>query len=585
MQKRKSTTHKFVIVFLSVFALLLTACGGGNNSNSSSVSKASSDQQILTIPLSGYSDIKTLDPALATDASAITPINMIFTGLVDLDDHLQVHDELAQSHSVSADGLTWTFKLKPGLKFSDGTPLTSKDVAYSIDRALDPNLKSGVSPLYLGLIKDSDKRYSGQVKTLINDSILTPDDQTVILIANKKASYFLQTLTYQCSFVVEKSMIDKYGNNFGDHLNEGIGGDGPFKVSKYIHGREIDFVPNANYFGAKPLLKKVVMLLFKADDTTFKAYEANQVDSSGVPSQQLANARSLANNQFHQIPVLDVYYFGVNALAKPFDNLKIRQAFALALNKDEIAHNIYKDEVIATNHIVPNGMPGYNPNLTGPQSYKDTNGNATLAKQLFQQGMQEEGYTSATFPAVTLTTASQGNTDQRNEFAAEQQMWKNVLGVTVKIDDVDFGKLLDERASTVNNPNGMQMYALDWSADYPDPQDWLTLLFDKGSSKNAVNFGQNKTPENAQEVAVQQLMEQADGNGNNTLRMQQYNQAEQQIVNDVAWIPRYQATSSLVRKSCVVGMIDNPQAMTPPDDWGSIYISTATPCGDASPYK
>jgi peptide/nickel transport system substrate-binding protein/oligopeptide transport system substrate-binding protein len=327
------------------------------------------------------------------------------------------------------------------------------------------------------------------------------------------------------------------------------------------------------------------MVFYKADDTTFKAYQANEVDSSRVPSVQLANAKAMPDNQFHQIPVLDVYYFGLNAMAKPFDNLKIRQAFALALNKDEIAHNVYKDKVIATNHIVPNGMPGYNPALTGPQNTKITNGNQTLAKQLFQQGMQDEKLTAATFPTITLTVSSQGDTDQRNEFAAEQQMWKSVLGVNVKIDDVDFGKLLDERANTVGNPNGMQMYALDWSADYPDAEDWLTLLFDKGSSKNAVNFGQNNTPESAQEVAVQKLMEQADGNSDPTQRLQQYNQAEQQIVNFVAWIPRYQATSSLLRKPCVVGVVDNPQAMTPPEDWGSIYISTATPCGTTSQYQ
>ncbi len=586
MQRSTRSPLTILFIFFSLIALLVTACGGGNTSTSQTVGKASADKQILVLPLNdGYSDIATFDPALATEPSAITVDNMIYTGLVQLDDHLQVRDELAASHSLASDGVTWTFKLKPNLKFSDGTPLTSADVAYSIDRALEPNLNSPVAPLYLGLLKDSDKRNTGKVKTLINDSILTPDAQTVVLITSQKAAYFLQTLTYQTSYVVEKSMIDKYGNDFADHLSEGIGGNGPFKVQKYARGKEVDFVPNPNFFGAQPQVKKVVIPIFSQKDTIYKAYQADQVDRAPISSAQSANAKALSNGQFHQTPMLEVQFFTMNYLVKPFDNLKIRQAFALALNKDQIAHSIYKDTVIATNHIVPSGMPGYNPNLTGPTGVKNTSGNPQLAKQLFQQGLQEEGLTLATFPTVTLTTSSGGAADARNEYAVAQQMWKDTLGVNVRIEDIDQSKLLSERSDSVNNPNGLQMWALYWGADYPDPQDWLTLIFGKGSSKNGLNYGQNKTPFAAEQQANQQLMVQADANSDQTSRLQQYNQAEQNLVNDVAWIPRFQVTNDVVRKPCVVGITDNAQDFIPQDDWGGIYISTATPCADVTPYK
>ncbi len=578
----KQSPQTILLILLSLTAMLVAACGGGDNPTSQSVGKASSDKQVLVLPLSGYSDVATFDPALATEPSAITVINMIFTGLVQLDDHLQVHDELAASHSLGADGLTWTFKLKPNLKFSDGAPLTSADVAYSIDRALKPELNSPVAPAYLGLIKDSEKRTAGQVKTLINDSILTPDPQTVILVTNKKAAYFLQTLTYQTSYVVEKSMIDKYGNSFADHLSEGIGGNGPFKVQKYLRGKEVDFIPNPNFFGAQPQVKKVVMPIYAQNDTTYKAYQADQVDRAPVPSAKVPDAKSLPNGQFHQVPLLKVNFYTMNYLVKPFNNLKIRQAFALAVNKDEIVHSIYKDTVIATNHIVPSGMPGYNPNLTGPLGVKSTSGNADQAKKLFQEGLQEEGLTASTLPPITLTTSSQGAADARNEFAVVQQMWKNTLGVNVKIEDIDQARLLTERSNSVNNPNGLQMWELYWSADYPDPQNWLTLIFDKGSSKNGLNYGQNKSPLATEQQANQQLMEQADGNADQTSRMQQYNQAEQKLVDDVAWIPTYQATNSFVQKPCVVGITDNAQSFIPQDDWSSIYVSTATPCASAS---
>ncbi|HEX4203223.1 MAG TPA: peptide ABC transporter substrate-binding protein [Ktedonobacteraceae bacterium] len=583
MYSGKRSPQMILLILFSLATMLLTACGGSTTSQTKGMAPA--NQQILVLPLSGYSDVATFDPALATESSAITVINMAFTGLVQLDDHLQVRDELAASHSVSSDGLTWTFKLKPNLKFSDGKPLTSADVAYSIDRALEPDLKSPVAPLYLGLIKDSDKRYSGQIKSLINDSILTPDNQTVILIANKRAAYFLQTLTYQTSYVVEKSMIDKYGNNFADHLSQGIGGDGPFKVDKYIHGKEVDFVPNPNFFGPKPKVKKVVMPIFQQNDTTYKAYQANQVDQAPVPSAQSAAARALPNGQFHQVPLLEVQFYTMNYLVKPFDNVKIRQAFALAVNKDEIAHNIYKDTVIATNHIIPTGMSGYNPNLTGPLGTSNTNCNPNLAKQVFQEGLREEGLTPATFPPVTITVSTQGSAAARDEYAAVQQMWKNTLGVTVKINDVDQTTLITARNNSLNNPNGLQMWALYWSADYPDPQDWLTLIFGKDSSKNGFNYGQNHSSAAAEQQANQQLMEEADANPNPAARIKQYNQAEQQLVNDVVWIPRFQNTTSSVRKSCVVGIVDNAQNFIPQDDWGSIYLSTATPCADTGQYQ
>src|SRR5439155_7087297 len=136
----------------------------------------------------------------------------VFTGLVGFDDKLNVTPELAQSWDESPDGLTWTFHLRPNLQFSDGTPLTSTDVAYSIHRSLQPAVKSTTAPIYEALILDSDKLNAGKIKTIINDSLMAPDDNTVVIKTNKNAAYFLQTLVYPSSFVVEKSLVDKYGN-------------------------------------------------------------------------------------------------------------------------------------------------------------------------------------------------------------------------------------------------------------------------------------------------------------------------------------------------------------------------------------
>ncbi|TMD63840.1 MAG: peptide ABC transporter substrate-binding protein [Chloroflexi bacterium] len=503
MRPSKKLITTLLPTFLALVGMLLVSCGTTSPSQSTGT-KASADKQVLNMAFStGISDIKTFDPALSTDAPSIQAIDLVFTGLVQLNDKLAVVPQLASSYSEGSDGLTWTFKLKPNLKFSDGTPLTSRDVVYSIDRALQPAVKSTVGPIYLALIKDSDKLVAGKIKTIIGDSLLTPDPSP------------------------------------------------------------------------KPQLTKLVYPFYKQVQTGYQAYQAGQVDyTQPVPSANISSAKSLPNNQYSLVPQLWINYYAMNYLSKPFDNIKIRQAFALAVDKDVIAHSVWKDTVIASNHIVPKGMPGYNANLTGPNGVAGTKGNQTMAKTLFQQGLQEEGYASVSqVPSIKLTYPS-GSQDTDNEVAALVQMWQTTLGVSVKANPEDFNKLLTDIVAATNNPKGLQFWGIAWIADYPDPQDWTTLQFDKGVPNNNSNYGQNNTSDAAQQQQVQKQLEAADVNPDQNARIQAYNQAEQQLVNDVAWLPVEQVAVPQVLKAYVKGMVFNPQLLIPPDDWGNIYIQS-----------
>ncbi|WP_069805123.1 peptide ABC transporter substrate-binding protein [Thermogemmatispora onikobensis] len=567
-QQRVSTAG--LVALLSLLVILLGACGGGNSGNTTSTRKAPLRQQVFVEPERGIQDLSTFDPALTFDVPSTTAIQMVFTGLVSLDKDLVVRPQLASSWTVSPNGLTWTFHLKPNLKFSDGTPLTSIDVAYSLDRALQPAQHSSTAPTYLGLIKDADRLVKGQIRTIIGDSVLTPDPQTVVILARQKATYFLNALTYPCSYVVEKKLIDKYGTKWTDHLQEG-GGAGPFKVKEYTHNKRIVFVPNPQYYGPKPQLQQVIFPFYRETDTAYKAYQAGQVDFAIVPSQQVPRVRN--QPEFHLIPQLWIRYYGMNYLVKPFDSINMRRAFALALNKDELAHAIWKDVPIPTNHIIPLGMPGYNPNLRGPDNTVNTRGNPQLASQYFQKGLQDEGLTSASqLPPITITYPS-GNQDQANEIAAAIQMWQNVLGVTVRGEAIDFNKMLDELSNTTGNPHGLQMWAIGWVADYPDPQDWTTLQFDADSPYNQVNYGQNNASDRLQQQATQKLLEVADTLPDSNARLQAYQNAEQQLINDVAWLPITQVRSAYVLKPYVQGFVLNAQLQVPPDAWSQIYIS------------
>src|SRR3989440_4239020 len=376
---------------LALLVMLLAACNiGGGNPQASKLVKAPANKQIYTVPQVSTVNI-TLDPALvlSADQASLNAISMIYTGLVQLDDKLQVQPQLAQSWEVSSDGLTYTFHLRHNLKFSDGTPLTSADVAYSINRALEPATKSSVAPIYLSLVRDSDKLLAGFIPTftLIGDSLLTPDNNTLIIQIKKKAPYFLDMLTYPCSYVVEKRLIDTYKTSFTEHLTEG-GSSGPFKVSHFTQGQEIDFVPNTNYYGPQPQLKKVAFPFYQQAHNAYRAYQAGQAVLTGVPVSTFASDKK--RKDFYQVPQLWINYYTMNYLVKPFDNIHIRQAFALAINKTAIVNNVWKGTVLPTNHIVPEGMPGYNASLTGVDGTQNLTGNPGRAKALLEQGIKEE---------------------------------------------------------------------------------------------------------------------------------------------------------------------------------------------------
>ena len=569
----KNFTSKLLPIMLCFLVMLLVACDtGSRNSPAGKLVKAPANKQIYTVPQVNTANI-TLDPALvlAADQSSMNAVQMIYTGLVQLDDKLQVHPQLAQSWDVSSDGLTYTFHLRHNLKFSDGTPLTSTDVAYSINRALEPATKSSTAPIYLSLVKDSDKLLAGFIPTfsLIGDSLLTPDNNTLVIQIKKKAPYFLDMLTYPCSYVVEKHLIDTYQTSFTNYLTEG-GSSGPFKISRDTQGQEIDFVPNTNYYGPQPQLKKVVFPFYQQPDNAYHAYQVGQADITGVPVSTFASDKK--RKDFYQVPQLWINYYSMNYLVKPFDNINIRQAFALAINKTAIVNTVWKGTVIPTNHIVPEGMPGYNPNLTGPDGTQSLNGNAVKAKTLLEQGMKEEGWTSiAQFPLIKLTYAT-GVSNFDQEVTAMISMWQKVLGVTVTPDPVDYNTLLSQVTLATGNAAGLQFWGLSWVAEYPDQQDWLTRQFDRGVPNNNMNYGQNTSTDVAKQQSIQQQLETTDATGNPDARIKNYQQVEQQLINDVAWMPMEQVTTTFLRKPTVVGIVDNAENMIPPNDWANIYI-------------
>lgn len=583
MRSGKPFSLRLLPGLLAMIAIIVAGCtnGGGPTNTSPAPQPASRLQQIYRTGVVVNSDLYSIDPAIATDKHSIDAILMLFTGLVQLNDQLQVTPQLASSYSASPDNLTYTFNLKHNLKFSDGTPLTAQDIAYSIDRALSPSVSklNTITATYLGLIQNSDQRLKGKKASLIGDSIKVIDENTISLTLSHPSPYFLIALTYPTSFVVEKSVIDKWGTKWTDHLsdNNGQGGAGPFVVKNYDHTLGIQFTPNPNYYGPKPKLQEVDMNFYKTADASYSAYQSSQLEQSSIPPAFDAQVEA-RGKEFHQFNTLAIDYITMNYLYKPFDNINIRTAFALAINRDAISKALYGGLNPPTCHIIPQGMPGYNAKLTCPAG-APTKGDANKAKALFQQGLQEENLTLATFPKVKITYESNSPLLE-DEISTVRQEWLQVLGVTVTVQVLGFNALLQQLAQTACTQTalskcqnkGLQMWAFAWGADYPDPQDWTSLQFGKGASFNIWNYGQNLCSCASTQQTVQQDMNTADSDLGSD-RISLYQTIEQKLVNDVAWIPMFQRSGTYALKPYVTGITDNSATQMPPNDWSKVYIA------------
>jgi len=564
--RKKSVLFGMVSLF-SVLVVLLSACGGSSPSNNSNTSSNLASKQVLREPVIG-GDFDSLDPAL-TAGGLGDPINLIFTGLVAADDQGNIHDQLAATHQVSSDGLTYTFTLRPNLKFSDGTKLDANDVAYSINRTIDPATKSEVSS-YLSLLKDYSQFSNGKVKTLIGDSIVVKDPNTIALIISKPASYFLQALNYSTSFTVNKNLISKYGAKWVDHLQEGAG-DGPFKVKSYSHNTGLVLVPNPNYYKEKPKLQEIDEVITGDRDSTFKSMKAGQFDLAPVPPALDAANKPLPGYQTS--PALATRFIGMNYLVKPLDNIKVRQALELALNRNLIVNQIIGPSVTPSFHIIPNGIPGYNKDLTGPDGLTSPAGDQAKAKQLFQQGLQEEGYSSASaVPQLTLSYSLSYKAGA-DTMAAVANEWKQVLGLNVKLQGVQGNDLISQEFATAGKNGPLQMWYGSWSTDYLDPQDWTTLFFDKGSANNTFNYGQNNSANASAQQAVQTELEKADVSTDQTARLKMYQEAEQKLVNDVPYITTYQSSYGYLLNPKLKGWKLYPLGSMATDDWANVYFT------------
>ncbi len=466
-----------------------------------------------------WADPPTLDPHLVTDTTSAGLVVEIFSGLVALNTDLQLVPDIAERWEVNDDSTVYTFYLRENAKFHDGTPITANDFKWSIERSAHPDTASPVADTYLADIVGLEAVLEGESTDISGIKVI--DEHTLQIEIDAPKAYFLAKLTYPTAYVLDRGNVEAGGRNWADTPN----GSGPFKLREYRIGERIILERNEYYYREPAKLDSVAMNL--AGGQSMAMYENDEIDITGVglfdldrvldPNEELNKELVVAPPDF------SVSYVGFNTSEPPFDDPKFRQALNHAVDKKLIAEEVLSKLVEPAYGILPPGFPGYNPELTGLEF------NPELAGQLLAESKYADPDTR---PRIVITVPGTGGTIGL-DLEVVIEMWKVNLGVEVEIQQVEWATYLQD----LNQQKFQAFAGLGWEADYPDPQDFLDILFHTESS---LNHGKFSNP------TLDAILEEARTEPDVNKRVELYHEAERIIVEDAAWLPLWYAGERFV---------------------------------------
>jgi ABC-type transport system substrate-binding protein len=504
--------------------LIILSCGGndsnvetiGKNSNvAPGLASSSEDNTSKTrdnIFRLNFSDPPTFDPALVTDTTSASIIVEIFSGLVTLNKELEIIPDLAESWEISENGKTYTFKLREGIKFSNGDDVTAEDFKWSIERAANPDTGSLNAEVYLGDILGVKEvvESGGSIKEVFGVKVI--NSRTLEITIDEPKTYFIAKLTYPTAFVLNKEYIEKNGESWIDNPV----GTGPFILSEYQIGQTLKLKKNINYWGEKAKVDGIIMNL--AGGVSMAMYENDEIDITGVGLADLERVKDpndpLNRDLVNVPPQFSLNYIGFNVNIPPFDDVNFRKALSYAVDKEIIADKVYSGLTKPSYSIIPPGFPGYSPSIKGIEF------NEELAKEYLAKSKYSD---PSTRPRIIVTIPGTGGSPGLDTEIISD-MWNETLGIDVEIQQVEWATYLQDM-----NRKRLQLWAgSGWQADYADPQDFIDVLFYSQSDVNHGNYSNSE---------VDKLIIEARTEIDNNRRFLLYNQAEQIIIDEAAIFP------------------------------------------------
>jgi oligopeptide transport system substrate-binding protein len=462
----------------------------------------------------------------------------IFSGLVRLDRELNIAPDIAESWEKSPDGKTYTFHLQQGVKFHSGKEVKAADFKYSWERACDPDTGSDTAATYLGDIVGAKDMLAGKTGAISGVEVI--GDYTLRVAIDAPKAYFLNKLAYPTAFVVDRANVES-GEGWWLEPN----GTGPFKLKEWNPGQQLILERSQIYYGALAKIEQVVYILA---GMPMALYETGQVDVVPVYLAYIDRVTDETGPFYTQLavtPELSLYYIGFNTAQPPFDDVNVRRAFCHAVNKEHIAEVILRDMISATDGILPPGMPGYNEALEG-LGY-----DVEKAKELIAASKYGD---VSNLPPITLTVEGYGNSIP-SYLGAVIQEWQQNLGVEISVRQLEPEDFLYNLKQEKD-----EMFVLGWVADYPDPHDFLDILFYTGSEKNTFEYSNPTLDALLDQAAIEQ--DEAD-------RLAMYQQAEQLVVDDAPCLPIWHDTNYILAKPYVKSYELSPLGVP---DLSQVYI-------------
>lgn len=484
-------------------------------------------EQALTLALGG--DLPTLDPALVRDANSSFLAHQLFRGLVRLDTNLNAVPDLAERIAVSDDGLTYTFTLRPGLTFHDSAPLDAEAVRYSLERATDPALAGGAGArlpgaTYLGDILGAADKLAGRSPTLAGLRVL--DARTIAIRLGAPKIPFLMKLSYPVAAIVDAATVRAGGADWARTPN----GSGPFRLARLADG-QIELRRFERFYAGAPLLERVTFLYGEAAGSPMNLYEAGKIDSTRVPLG--STDRVLATNgplhaELTITPTLSLTYIGFNVTKPPYNDPAVRRAFVQAVDRERLTTVGLEGKATLAEGIVPTTMPG------GPWAGRVLPHDLDAARAALAA---RPGGAASVSGARIYGADGQLGVSLRKVYARD-------LGVALEAIDVPWPTYLAGLSA-----RDYPAFELTWVADYPDPENFLALLFGSGSGENHTGYSN---------PAVDTLLSGAASERDPARRRDRYLQAQQLILDDAVMIPCYYTTDYTLTKPYVRGLAITP---------------------------
>ena len=461
-----------------------------------------------------WGEIVTIDPAL-TQRGAGGIVGAIFSGLVTLNNRLEVAADLAEGWEVSDDRTVYTFTLRDNARFHDGRAVTAHDFKYSWERALHPYTESTVAETYLGDIVGGEALASGEAETL--EGVQALDDLTLQVTITDPFPYFLAKLTYPTSFVVDRDNVET-----GDTWTDSPNGTGAFKLKTWNKDQLLVLERNEDWYRGAPALAHAVYRIFAG--RPMQMYERGEIDMTRIGIHDIDRARDPANAlnaDLREGTALCTSYLGFNVSRPPFDDPKVRQALALVLEVDKQLEVTHKGLSKRAAGFVPPAMFAHNESLEPTPFEPET------AIRL----LEESGYGGA----ENLPPIKSFSDDDAIHWA-----WREHLGLEVEAVSVfefaDFLERLDKKE--------LGVFSTGWCADYPDPQNFLDVLFHSESEGNRFDYSNED---------VDALLEQAAVEEDPDRRAELYQQAESLVLDDWVAVPLRHSTRNVLVRPYVKG--------------------------------